>query len=71
MNIITKKEKNKELRKRIVKVNKLGVMYMSIGEKIDMKSSSFTQWRMGIYDFGEERLSKLDNVLKKYEDFLS
>lgn len=73
LNIAEKKRRNEELRKRTINVNKnIGVMYIVIGEKIGMKSSSsFTQWRKGLYEFSEERLDRLDNVLKNYENLLS
>lgn len=72
LSLAEKKEKNEELRKRIVNVNKnVGVMYIVIGDKIGMKSSSsFTQWRKGLYDFSEERMIKLEKVLENYERLL-
>lgn len=69
MNLTEQKERNETAREGIELINKnLGIKIKYLGFVLQLNTSSFSQWRMGLYDFGKERLVKVENLLAKYNN---
>lgn len=69
MQITEQKERNEKARKEIEKINKgLGIKIKHLGSHLQLSSSSFSQWRIGIYDFGSDRLNQVEALIGKYNN---
>lgn len=53
-----------------VKILKIlnGVSYKEIAEQIGINQSSIYNWLKCDYDFGEDRIAKLQSVIAKYQE---
>lgn len=69
MNLSEQVRKNIEARKEVVLLNKeFGMRWNFIASQIGMKYHSFANWKRGAYDFGKDRLEKIDVLLNKYKN---
>ena len=60
---------NERLRKRVKAIHAFqNVKYKEIAEFMEMSASSFGNWLNAYYDFGDKKLSKLEDLLNNLEE---
>ena len=60
---------NEKLRKRVKGIHAFqNVKYKEIAEFMEMSASSFGNWLNGYYNFGDSKLSRLENILNNLEE---
>lgn len=68
MKYTIQKERNERARSEIVRVvNDNGLKWKFISEKLSMKLPNVSNWRKGLYQFGEDKLNQIETLIEKYD----
>ena len=69
MNLTEQKVRNENARNQIEKVVKEnGIKWTFVADKLSMKLPNVTNWRKGLYMFGENRLDQVEALIRKYNN---
>lgn len=69
MKLTIQKERNERARNQITKIVKEnGLKWTFISEKLSMKLPNVTNWRKGLYQFGENKLDQIECLIDKYNN---
>lgn len=69
MKLTEQEERNEKARNQIAKVVKEnGLKWSFVADKIQIHQSHLSHWRSSKYQFGKNRLEKLESLISKYEN---